>query len=86
MAADDDHKWLECCTCRCLFALPIELYVAAHHSEAIHFYCPYGHVQHFRLPARRAASEARADPGAAASGGNVVRFLRPKDEEAERLQ
>lgn len=37
-----------CCTCRTDIWLPESLYDAAGRSEAISFWCPYGHQQHFR--------------------------------------
>jgi hypothetical protein len=36
-----------CAQCGCEFYLPDDLYRAAKCSEAILFYCPYGHPQHF---------------------------------------
>lgn len=34
-----------CCSCQSQMWLPEALYVAAKHSPAITFYCPYGHPQ-----------------------------------------
>lgn len=69
--AVDDPEWLRCSRCMCDFALPYELFVAAHHSEAIYFYCPYGHVQHFRWQTR---AEPKANPQS--DDGKVVAFRR----------
>lgn len=45
--ANDEIVWITCCTCKFEFAIPYSLYDAATHTEEIHFYCPYGHKQHF---------------------------------------
>lgn len=36
-----------CCRCKSEIWLPDSLHDAAHHSESISFWCPYGHEQHF---------------------------------------
>jgi hypothetical protein len=36
-----------CCKCGSQMWLPEPLYTSARHSEAILFYCPFGHPQHY---------------------------------------
>ena len=77
MADDrDEHdcEWVTCCSCRCDFALPYELYEAARHSERILFYCPYGHGQFFVLQPPKATEEPTLE--GRSDGGNVVSFKR----------
>lgn len=53
-----EYTEIECCKCKCKFVLPQALYTAANASDAISFYCPYGHGQHFKSP-RTLAEEER---------------------------
>lgn len=38
---------LECFRCKVMFWLPDDLYRSSRRDEAIFFYCPHGHRQHF---------------------------------------
>ncbi len=41
-------NWTSCWKCKTEFFLPSELYTAAHASEKINIFCPYGHSGVFR--------------------------------------
>lgn len=36
-----------CVVCKCLFSIPRELFQTAQRSDAVTFFCPYGHALHF---------------------------------------
>lgn len=42
-----DGLWVACSACKALMWIPLPLEQAARHSEDIHFWCAYGHKQHF---------------------------------------
>lgn len=47
-----------CAECKCELWITDALYDAAKCDSKIHFYCPYGHVQHFPKSPRETAEEA----------------------------
>ncbi len=57
----DDWYLVKCSACRCKFYLPYSLSEAARFSENIHFWCPYGHPQHFALDPEN--NDDDPDPG-----------------------
>lgn len=59
---EDNGYWIKCCTCKTNFFLPDALYEAAHCSEDIKFYCPYGHRLHFPQDQKHEKNEETKPP------------------------
>lgn len=76
-----------CCTCKAEMWLPDALYEAARHSPDIHFWCAFGHRQHFAQGESEAAKLRRELQRARqrlAEKDDDIRWQQEQKEAAER--
>lgn len=75
----------KCCICGTDAWLPAELKMSAERDNGIHFYCGYGHGQHFKKNRKELDEEAATKPPSQVpkvTEGNVLDFPKRSGDES----